>query len=718
MNSPERVSGPAANGAHPRERSLPEINASGASEQAFECTINGQAVLITLEVDWDRITQGRTARKLGEQYLAQRGLTPETVAARFGIEIEPLPEAARFQERIGIALPNGVETVLWIPVRSKAGAHVCWIARLLPQPREWPKFLCAKDSGGPPWMMPQLYDRKTPAPLIVTEGPIKAMAVTLAGYDAVGLNGVWCAASPKNGDDPLCLRPELESLRLLGSKVCLAFDADQTTKPEVRHALIRLYLLLTGAGAEVYQLTTWHLDQGKGIDDYLAAHGSERSAETLGALIATAKPFSETLSSTTPLDAHLVQKELPLIEFGVIVRDQLIRQLAHALDVRVDVLRELLSGPLKAKPELGFAENYEPWTQSVDAEELFNEIMVRIAREVTIEPHQLWVCGLWVMFTWIHPQMDFSPVLYVTGPTMECGKTTLLNVIGKMVRRPAKTANVSAAAVYRLSELYHPSLLMDEAQDQLNDRDFWLVIKSGHTPGEYAIRCNPNTSEPEAFDVFCPKLLAGIGRAGAQIMSRSIIVEMERKDGERDRSVKESDPAFVEIRRKLARWANDAGDLRRFQLPKGSQSRLRHRDNWESLYRVACGVSQAVARQLVNFIPSFVDEEQDYATYLLDSLRKLYREHGQLTKDGFMGSEAIVEALNRDKEAPWYAKDDKGLSVRALSDRLRRYKVKPAKVWQPDINKELRGYPYIDCRPRHNDLKRVFEQYLPTEDQK
>jgi len=193
---------------------------------------------------------------------------------------------------------------------------------------------------------------------------------------------------------------------------------------------------------------------------------------------------------------------------------------------------------------------------------------------------------------------------------------------------------------------------------------------------------------------------------------------MERKGGERDRSVKDSDPIFIEIRRKLARWANDAGNLRQFKLPKDSQSKLRNRDNWESLYRVACGVSQAVAQQLVSFIPSFIDEEQDYNTYLLNSLRKLYCEHGQLTKDGFMGSEAIVNALNQDKEAPWYAKDDKGLSVRALSDRLRRYKVKPDKVWQPEINKELRGYRYIDSRPRHNDLKRVFEQYLPTEDQK
>jgi hypothetical protein len=82
-------------------------------------------------------------------------------------------------------------------------------------------------------------------------------------------------------------------------------------------------------------------------------------------------------------------------------------------------------------------------------------------------------------------------------------------------------------------------------------------------------------------------------------------------------SVKESDPTFVEIRRKLARWANDTGDLRLFKLPNDLQSKLRHRDNWEALYRVACGVSQTVAKKLVSFIPSFIDEEQDYTTSCL-----------------------------------------------------------------------------------------------------
>jgi uncharacterized protein DUF3854 len=283
-----------------------------------------------------------TQPSLGELYLLERGLTPETAMARFGIEIESPPSPAKFHERIGIECPEGVQCTLSIPVLSNAGTCVSWIVRLLPQPKNWPKFLSTKDSGGPPWMIPSLYDSGV-GPLIITEGPIKAMVITLAGYDAIGLNGVWCAADPKkNGDAPLTLRPELRSLQLLGRKIYLSFDADQTNNPRVRHALIRLYLLLVSCGAEVYQLTTWPLEEAKGIDDYLVARGAERSAQTCAALIAAAKLFTETLSPVTPLDAQLVEKELPQIELGAIVRDQLTKELAKVLGVRTEVLRELV----------------------------------------------------------------------------------------------------------------------------------------------------------------------------------------------------------------------------------------------------------------------------------------------------------------------------------------------------------------------------------------
>jgi putative DNA primase/helicase len=656
--------------------------------------------LPTNEERRNNINESRRARSSGpalaEQYLVERGLTVESVR-RFRVEIESSPDPAKFEERLKQKLPPWVQANLWIPVLSKAGAVDSWIARLLPTQKDndRPRYLCPDKSKGPPWLIPELYDSKASVPLIITEGAIKAMVVTLAGYDAVGLNGVWCAANKSNGDDPMTLRPELASLHLLGRKVYLAFDADLTTKPEVRQALIRLFFLLCSVGSEVYQLTTWPLET-KGIDDYLVSQGPN-NGQTMKALIAAAQPFIGTLSATLQ-DALLVQKELPRIEFGNLVRDQLTKQLSKALDVRVEELRDLATGPAKPPPELSFAENYELWTEPVNAEELLNEIMLRIKKEAVLEHHQLWVCALEVMLTWVHHQMDFSPLLYITGPSKECGKTTLLRVIGKMSRRPLKSSNISPPSIYRLCELYHPTLLMDEIHDALQNPDFSTVLKAGHEPDDRAVRCEPNSLFPQTFDVFCPKVVAGIGRANAQVMSRAILIEMERRNADTDRSMKRSHSDFIQIRSKLARWAMDCGDLSLFRLPKEAEVVLRNRDNWQVYYRVASAVSATVADQLLRFIASFGEGEEDFDTYLLRSLRALFVGRGMTDKDDMLPSQEVVKELNEDEEAPWRKRDGR-LTEERLASKLRRYKVTTHKK-QKDGE---RAWRY-----RYGDLERVF----------
>jgi hypothetical protein len=77
----------------------------------------------------------------------------------------------------------------------------------------------------------------------------------------------------------------------------------------------------------------------------------------------------------------------------------------------------------------------------------------------------------------------------------------------------------------------------------------------------------------------------------------------------------------------------------------------------------------------------------------------------------------IVNALNKDKEAPWFGeyrgKEQTGLTREKLSARLRRYKVKPKRLWHPEIKQELRGYFFADVDEPKNGLKHVFAQYLP-----
>ncbi len=64
--------------------------------------------------------------------------------------------------------------------------------------------------------------------------------------------------------------------------------------------------------------------------------------------------------------------------------------------------------------------------------------------------------------------------------------------------------------------------------------------------------------ETKRFDVFCPKVLAGIGKLPDTIKDRSIPIELKRKssaetvDRFRQRLVK---PEAEQIRRQLERWA-------------------------------------------------------------------------------------------------------------------------------------------------------------------
>jgi hypothetical protein len=204
-------------------------------------------------------------------------------------------------------------------------------------------------------------------------------------------------------------------------------------------------------------------------------------------------------------------------------------------------------------------------------------------------------------------------------------------------------------------------------------------------------------------------------------MSRATIIHMERRKGQLDRSVDRFDSVFADLRRKLARWMLDAGDLSQFRLPKNnSGAEFRDADNWESYYKVACCVSAAGAKQLLDHIPLFIDKEQDFDTCLLSSLREIFISLGQDNPDGFVRSETIVETLNLDKDAPWYKKEaSKGITMHALGSKLGSYKVKAARDWVPDpyvANKRVRvrGYHYQKKdKPQEKTLKSVFDQYLP-----
>src|SRR5262245_35877077 len=82
---------------------------------------------------------------------------------------------------------------------------------------------------------------------------------------------------------------------------------------------------------------------------------------------------------------------------------------------------------------------------------------------VDLKPHEYVAVSLWILHTHLVQQFIISPRLALTSPVRGCGKTTLIAVLELLVARARRTDHISPAAVFRLVDQEHPTLLIDEA---------------------------------------------------------------------------------------------------------------------------------------------------------------------------------------------------------------------------------------------------------------
>lgn len=113
----------------------------------------------------------------------------------------------------------------------------------------------------PPGVRALLKDDK--APLVITEGPVKADAVMSAGYACIDLLGVGMWRCPDWN--------QMGSLR--GRRVYIAFDSDIVTKKEVHKQLLGLVQHLRKNHGAIVSVVVIPAEPGEkvGIDDYIAS---------------------------------------------------------------------------------------------------------------------------------------------------------------------------------------------------------------------------------------------------------------------------------------------------------------------------------------------------------------------------------------------------------------------------------------------------------------
>jgi putative DNA primase/helicase len=142
------------------------------------------------------------------------------------------------------------------------------------------------------------------------------------------------------------------------------------------------------------------------------------------------------------------------------------------LNLRTFILDRLVAaerGELNDGGRQGHALNLsepEPWPEPVNGASLLDAIAANVRQHVVMFDHAADVVALWVVHTYLLDCFGISPRLAITSPEKGCGKTTALDVVSRLVRRPLSTANASAAAIFRVVELQRPTLPIDEAEAQ------------------------------------------------------------------------------------------------------------------------------------------------------------------------------------------------------------------------------------------------------------
>src|SRR5262245_37659401 len=237
------------------------------------------------------------------------------------------------------------------------------------------------------------------------------------------------------------------------------------------------------------------------------------------------------------------------------------------LDKQVAIARSGVHQSQAGDAEDDFLVDPEPWPEPVDGPDLLDRMTDLIASYLVLPKYAPEAIALWIMHAHTHDCFGISPILAVTSPTPECGKTTSLTLIGGLVPRALPASNITAAALFRAVEKRRPTLLIDEADTFLNNSDEMRgVLNSGHQRANaYVIRTVGDDHAPKRFRTWSPKAIALIGRLPATLASRAIHIELRRKTaGEVVRPLRADRLDHLRpLCGQAARWAEDnASSLR------------------------------------------------------------------------------------------------------------------------------------------------------------
>lgn len=619
----------------------------------------------------------RTCADVVDDHLAElrkSGLSDETIAAMGARSLT----MAELQTVLGYS-PNGTRSALALPYPGLNFARY----KLFPPARGTDghsiRYLQAKDSGVHLYVLPaaRCVLPDSSVPIYYTEGEKKAAKAAQDGFPCIGLGGLWnwLETGTVSGI------AELDAIAHVNREEIIVPDSDVWTRPDLLRAVYALGKELEARGARVNVLVLPSPDGVKvGVDDFLVANGA---------------------------DAFRARSRIPLKHAAFTKQREWYSTWKAS---RTPAVADAATGQGTALT----LSNPEPWPEAVHGAELLDAIAQVCACYVVLPDGAAVAAALWTLHTYLIDVLHVSPILALTSPQKRCGKSTLLDVLRALVRRALGASNISAAAVFRVVETMAPTLLIDEADTFLAEREELRgILNAGHTRSTaQVVRTVGDGHEPRAFRTFCPKAIAAIGELPGTIEDRSIIIRMHRRAPDehvarlrRDRIESELEP----LRRRAARWAADnASTVREAdpKVPSELDNNDRAADNWRPLLAIADlagGDWPTRAQKAAKLLSGAgATEDSDIRVQLLADVRDIFG------ADEHVSTETLLSKLIAMPERPWSEwRHGKYLTPRGLSRLLKPFDI-ASKTVRLGASETAKGYARAD-------FAHAFAHYLAAE---
>src|ERR1700722_15850615 len=178
--------------------------------------------------------------------------------------------------------------------------------------------------------------------------------------------------------------------------------------------------------------------------------------------------------------------------------------------------------------------------ERVDLCEVISEVRELLTTHVQFaEAWQPDLIALWVVGTFLHSVFAVFGYLHITSSGKRCGKTLLLEMLGQLCFNATRSStDPSPAFIFRDAERNCGTQLFDE-MESLGDADrksrpaLMAMLNAGFRRGARVPRIiDAKANSFHEFNVYAPRVLAGINRLSTTLADRSFRIELSRKRGD------------------------------------------------------------------------------------------------------------------------------------------------------------------------------------------